>query len=85
MVLMKITGFVKNATIRFWQNEKQLRLPHKELIQGRTVTHQEHETSENDKENKVQTANSTNTRTGQPKVTYTEASAATKRRIKAKG
>ena len=43
---------------------------------------EQHETTENHKENTVQTVNSTNTSTGRPKVAYTEASAATKRRIK---
>ena len=64
---------------------KQHRILHEEVItQEETVTPQEqHETTENDKENTVQTVNSTNTRTGRPKVAYTEASAATKRRIKA--
>ena len=44
---------------------------------------EQHETTENDKENTVQTVNNTNTRAERPKITYFEASAATKRRIKA--
>ena len=63
---------------------KQHTLPHGEVVQEATERHQvQHETTESDKENTVQTTRSTNTRTGRPKVSYTEASEATKRRIKA--
>ena len=63
---------------------KQHRLPHGELIQEATATHQvQNEATKSDKENTAQTINCTSTRTGRPKVAYTEASEATKRRIKA--
>ena len=79
---MKMAGFAENAIMKFWEKGQQHRLPHGELVQEAAVKHQvQHEATKSDKENTVQTINSTSTRTGRPKVAYAEASEGTERRI----